>query len=175
MFRSLFFRNWLNDWWLDYIYLRQRTPIACTLVSQPLNMIIIGPALLQSTLTILCWDPKIIKLPHSLTEQPWLSTSEFKVPRNSAKEKIIALWPRLSSPSVWTELGGLGWFGRYSSLPERMTLLSTCRYLSSTSRIPGREIDRISNYDHRQIRHVVVLRWVDYCLAVMLTSNGYLV
>lgn len=22
-------RNWINEWWLDYIYLKQRTPICC--------------------------------------------------------------------------------------------------------------------------------------------------
>ena len=29
MLRAFFYRDWLSQWWLDYIYLRQRTSIAC--------------------------------------------------------------------------------------------------------------------------------------------------
>lgn len=30
MCRSMFHRNWISDWWDEYIYMRQRTPIPST-------------------------------------------------------------------------------------------------------------------------------------------------
>ncbi len=28
--RTWYLRNWIADWWVDYIYLRQRSPTMCT-------------------------------------------------------------------------------------------------------------------------------------------------
>ena len=32
VFRTFRNRNWIHEWWLDYIYLKQRSPICCECV-----------------------------------------------------------------------------------------------------------------------------------------------
>ena len=112
MFRSFFYRDWLGQWWMDYIYLRQRTPIACmsSWLSDFLahnHTIIFPPTIVQSTPIIMYWDQRLMRPSHNLTELPWSSTLECAVPSNFSKAKRITLLLEMWFLSVWAELGGL--------------------------------------------------------------------